>query len=83
MGQRAGFARVCALPPGRVRGGAGWGVQGPGRPGKAGAGALPPPPKDFVSAELTRRQEAAGGRPWRVGVTLSAGSSQRCLLALT
>lgn len=44
FGQPAGFAGVRAPVPGWVRGGAGWGAQGTGRPGGAGAGALDPPP---------------------------------------
>ena len=38
LGQRAGFVRVLVLVPGWVRGGAGWGAQGPGRPGWVEAG---------------------------------------------
>lgn len=44
LGQQAGFAPVRALLRGWVRGGAGWGVQETGRPGRAGVGALGHPP---------------------------------------
>lgn len=75
LGQRAGLARVRALVLGWVRGGAGWGAQGSGRLGRAKLECWAALLGEIVSAEPMRGQEAACGRPWCTGVTLSAGSS--------